>query len=73
MKLPQDIIIKLHPDGKVEVETEGFVGESCLEIVAMIEKILVGENPVDGEILRVFKHEYHLAEHEQNQNIKEQS
>ena len=73
MKLPQDVIIKIHPDGKVEVETEGFTGESCVEIVAMIERILAGENPDDGEIRREFKPEYHLAETEQNQDIREKS
>ena len=62
MQLPREIKIKIRPNGKVELETEGFVGSSCAEVSEFFEKLLIGNSDHEGGVHREFKPEYYLAE-----------
>ena len=62
MQLPKEIKIRIRPDGKVELETEGFVGSSCAEVSDFFEKLLIGNTGDEGSVHREFKTEYYLAE-----------
>ena len=62
MQLPQEVKIRIRPDGKVELETEGFVGSSCAEVSEFFEKLLAGSTDDEGNICREYKPEYYLAE-----------
>ena len=62
MQLPREIKIRIRPNGKVELETEGFVGSSCAEVSEFFEKLLIGDKDNEGDVHREFKPEYYLAE-----------
>ena len=62
MQLPREIKIRIRPNGKVELETEGFVGSSCAEVSEFFEKLLTGSNNDDESVHREYKPEYYLAE-----------
>ena len=34
------MIVKFYPDGRVEIETKGFAGKSCVDFSAPFEKLL---------------------------------
>lgn len=55
------ITITVSPVGKVSIDTEGFVGQSCQTATAGLEKALAGGN---GEIDRVLKPEWAENNHE---------
>ena len=65
MKLPREVKIRVRPDGKVEVETFGFVGSSCAELSEYLERLLAGERPQSDDVQREMKVDYYLAEEEQ--------
>jgi hypothetical protein len=65
MKLPREVVVRIRPNGKVEIETFGFVGESCTEIAAYLERLLAGENPDAEDVQQDLKAEYYLADQEQ--------
>ena len=65
MHLPREVKILIHPDGKVEIETFGFVGKSCAELSEYLERLLAGENPDSDDIQQNMKVEYYLADIEQ--------
>ena len=46
MKLPREVKIRIRPDGKVEIATVGFVGESCVKLSEILERALAGSGPV---------------------------
>lgn len=72
MKLPREVKIRIRPDGKVEVETHGFVGESCLKVSDVIEKALAGGGPdADDRIERELKPEYYQVEQEAHLDAEE--
>ena len=74
MKLPREVRIRVRPDGKVEIETHGFVGESCLKVSDLIEKALVGDGPdADDRIERELKPEYYQVEQEAHLNAEDRS
>ena len=62
MQLPREVKIRIRPNGKVELETEGFVGSSCAEVSEFFEKLLVGATDDAGSVHREYKPEYYLAE-----------
>jgi len=62
MQLPREVKIRIRPDGKVELETEGFIGSSCAEVSEFFEKLLTGSTDDDGSVNRQYKPEYYLAE-----------
>lgn len=65
MQLPREIKIRVRPDGKVEVETFGFVGKSCAELSDYLERLLAGEQPDSEDIQRELKVDYYLADVQQ--------
>ncbi len=65
MKLPREVKIRVRPDGKVEVETFGFVGSSCAELSEYLKRLLAGERPQSDDVQREMKVDYYLAEEEQ--------
>jgi acylphosphatase len=65
MKLPREVKIRVRPDGKVEVETFGFVGSSCAELSEYLERLLAGERPQSDDVQREMKVDYYLAEEQQ--------
>jgi hypothetical protein len=65
MKLPREVKIRVRPDGKVEVETFGFVGSSCAELSDYLERLLAGEHPQSDDVQREMKVDYYLAEEQQ--------
>lgn len=63
MKLPREVKILLRTDGKVEIETFGFVGESCAKLSEVFERALAPNGPdSDDKIVRDLKPEYYLQE-----------
>ena len=62
LKAPREVRIVIRPDGRVEVETAGFVGKSCAELSAFLEKVLAGENPGEDDVQRVYQPQYYLSE-----------
>jgi hypothetical protein len=62
MQLPRQVKIRVRPDGKVEVETSGFVGKSCAELSEYLEKLLAGEQPQADDIQREFTADYYLTD-----------
>jgi len=62
MQLPREIKIRIRPNGKVELETEGFVGSSCADVSEFFEKLLIGDRDNEGDVHREFKPEYYLVE-----------
>jgi len=73
MRLPREIIIRIHPDGKVEFETFGFVGKSCVELSEYLERLLVGEKPDSNDIQRDLKVDYYLTDVEQELNQEDRN
>jgi hypothetical protein len=71
MKLPREVVIRIRPNGKVEIETFGFVGSSCAEVAEFLERLLAGENPEEGDIQRDLKPEYYLAEQESEIDVRD--
>ena len=62
MQLPREVKIRIKPNGKVELETEGFVGPLCAEVSEFFEKLLTGSTNNGGSVHREYKPEYYLAE-----------
>jgi hypothetical protein len=63
MKLPREVKIRIRTDGKVEIETFGFLGESCVKLSELFERALAPEGPdSDGKIIRDLKPEYYVQE-----------
>jgi hypothetical protein len=63
MKLPRSVKISIRPDGKVELETHGFVGESCVDLSKALEQALAGDEAADDErVSRELQPEYYLRD-----------
>ncbi|MGA2030917.1 MAG: DUF2997 domain-containing protein [Thermoguttaceae bacterium] len=63
MKLPREVKIHIRTDGKVEIETFGFVGESCAKLSEVFERALAPEGPDSGDkVVRELKPEYYVQE-----------
>jgi hypothetical protein len=63
MKLPREVKIRIRTDGKVEIETFGFVGESCVKLSEVFERVLGPEDPdSDDKAVRDLKPEYYLQQ-----------
>jgi hypothetical protein len=73
MRLPREVKIIVRPDGKVEVETFGFVGRSCEEVSEFLEKLLAGDHPDERDVQRDFKPEYLLAEQEEEMGLEDRN
>ncbi len=71
MKLPREVVVRIRPDGKVEVETLGFVGSSCAEVAAYLERLLTGDHPDADDVRREWKAEYYLAEKEEEVDVRD--
>lgn len=61
------IKIRIYPDGRIESETVGIKGKSCLGYIKDIEN-LTGAKTVKSE----FTHEYYENETIQNKNYNEE-
>ena len=74
MKLPREVKIRIRPDGKVEIETLGFVGESCVKLSQILESALADPDPGDQErVSRELKPEYYIQEQGQNVDATDRS
>jgi hypothetical protein len=63
MRLPRNVKISIRPDGRVEVETHGFVGESCVDLSKALEQALAGDiGPDDDRVSRELRPEYYLRD-----------
>jgi hypothetical protein len=63
MKLPREVKIHIKTDGKVEIETFGFVGESCVKLSDVFARALAPEGPdSDERVVRDLKPEYYIQE-----------
>lgn len=73
MILPREITIRVRPDGKVEVETLGFTGQSCLEVSAFLERLLAGDAAGRDDVQRDLKPEYYLAEQDHELDLEDRN
>ena len=74
MKLPREVKIRIRPDGKVEVQTHGFVRESCVNLSKVLEKALAGAAPGDEErVVRELLPEYYIQEQGQDVDVKDRT
>lgn len=74
MKLPREVKIWIGVDGRVEVQTYGFVGESCVDLSKALEQALVGEFPdEDGRVSRQLLPEFYLHEQAQEADAEDHS
>ena len=64
MKLPEEVTIRIRPDGIVEVETHGVTGSACTDISGYLERLLTGGGG-DDDVERDLKAEYYLPDVEQ--------
>ena len=63
MKLPREVKIQIRKDGKVQIETFGFVGESCAKLSEVFERALAPKGPdSDDRVVHDLKPEYYLQE-----------
>lgn len=62
MQLPREVKIRIRPNGKVELETDGFVGSACAEVSEFFEKLLTCDTDDESSVHREFKPEYYLTE-----------
>ena len=65
--MTKQIKIRVYPDGRIESETVGIKGKSCLNYVEEVEN-LTGAKIVKSE----FTHEYHESETVENNTYKEE-
>ena len=73
LRTPREVRIVIRPDGRVEVETAGFVGKSCAELSAFLEKALAGESPDKDDVQRDYQPEYYLAEQTQELGLEDRN
>lgn len=71
MKPPREVKIRILPDGKVLIETIGFVGESCVKVSKVLERALTGQVvPPDGKnVVRELKSEYYIQDENADENL----
>jgi hypothetical protein len=62
METPRTLKVRIHPDGKVELETDGFVGPSCADLTRKLATILAGSGAPDRAIEERLKPEYYVAD-----------
>lgn len=62
MRLPRTVKIRIDRDGLVEIETDGFVGPACLDVVKALAPAILGGEPDEGAILTAEKPEFLLRE-----------
>jgi hypothetical protein len=73
LKLPREVKIRIRPNGKIEIETLGFVGTSCTEVSAFLERLLAGEQCDAEDVQHELKPEYFLAEIDQELSQEDRS
>jgi hypothetical protein len=74
MKLPREVKIRIRPDGKVEIATVGFVGESCVKLSEILERALAGSGPGDeARVARELRPEYYIQEQTQDADATDRS
>ena len=71
MILPREIKIRIRSDGKVEVETFGFTGQSCAELSEYLERLLVGDRVTRDDVQHELKPEYYLAEQDHDLDVED--
>lgn len=55
----KQITLKIMTDGRIEAETHGIMGKSCLDYIGLIEQ-LTGAHTVDSAFTPDYKREVHL-------------
>jgi hypothetical protein len=72
MRLPREVKIRIRTDGKVEIETFGFVGEPCAKLSEVFERALAPDGPGSGDnIVRDLKPEYYVQEQVGEADVKD--
>lgn len=74
MKLPREVKIRIRTDGTVQVETHGFIGESCVDLSKVFEKALAGDG-ADGDerVTRDIQPEYYHQDQEQGVDVRDRA
>jgi len=65
--MPKQIKIRVYPDGRIESETVGIKGKSCLNYIKEVEQ-LTDAKTVKSE----FTHEYYESQTAQNNTYSEE-
>ncbi|MGH7582204.1 MAG: DUF2997 domain-containing protein [Gemmatimonadales bacterium] len=75
MKTSRTLTVRIHPDGRVELDTEGFVGQSCADLSRQLAALLAGRDAPDGAIEEHLKPEYYAVEDQvvEEDDLREQS
>lgn len=51
--MSKNLIVKIHPDGKIEAKVEGFKGNECCKYIGILEELLEAET-FDSEYTEEF-------------------
>ena len=71
MKISREVRVRILPDGKVEVETHGFRGESCVQLSKVLERALAGDGPdADDRVSRELQPEYYQQDIEVDIDVR---
>jgi hypothetical protein len=74
MKLPREVKIRIRPGGKVEVETNGFMGESCVNLSKVLEQALAGAAPGDEDrVVRELLPGFYIQDEAQDVDVKDRT
>lgn len=62
MQPARSVTVRVHPDGRVEVETDGFVGPSCADVALRIAGAVTGTDDGGDDLQIDHKPAYYMTE-----------
>ena len=62
MQPTRELKVRIHPDGRVEVETDGFVGPSCANVSQLLAEAVAGPDAAQDDVSIRFKPAYYMRE-----------
>lgn len=65
----EKITLKISPDGRIEAETHGIKGKSCLQYIRMIEQ-LTGAQVVDSDFTEEYRETPQLLTAEETEEVR---